>query len=358
MKFVKYLAISALSLSLAGVMTACDEDPTINWEWEGGKTEEPTPEPEPEPTPGDSTQTPQDTIPTPEPDPEPTPDFYVEKGWTNVGAEYGELPEHIAVYSSPATFGEKSIKAYIAVADAAAAKFDVLGDAKGYKTPTNFYEAAAQTIIINGGFFWDGSSLSLVWRDGKLVCPNVQVDSPDWSSTYYYMPRGTFAQKEDGSYFTGWTYTTTSNKTYWYPTSMPLESGKIPSLTYPAGGCEFAAKTAVGGGPVLVLNDSIVNSHEDEYLLINPTSNRPRTAIGLDSDNNKLIFFVCEGDGMTEGIAGLTLQDVAELLLDLGCNEALNLDGGGSSCMLVNGKETIKPSDGKQRSVINGVALN
>jgi exopolysaccharide biosynthesis protein len=32
-------------------------------------------------------------------------------------------------------------------------------------------------------------------------------------------------------------------------------------------------------------------------------------------------------------------------MLDLGCVEAMNLDGGGSSCMLVNGKETIKPSD-------------
>jgi exopolysaccharide biosynthesis protein len=31
--------------------------------------------------------------------------------------------------------------------------------------------------------------------------------------------------------------------------------------------------------------------------------------------------------------------------------EALNLDGGGSSCMLVYGKETIKPSDKKQRAV-------
>jgi exopolysaccharide biosynthesis protein len=33
------------------------------------------------------------------------------------------------------------------------------------------------------------------------------------------------------------------------------------------------------------------------------------------------------------------------MLKDLGCVEALNLDGGGSSCLLVNGKETIRPSD-------------
>ena len=60
---------------------------------------------------------------------------------------------------------------------------------------------------------------------------------------------------------------------------------------------------------------------------------------------------------MTSGIAGMTLEDVANVMKDLGCDETCNLDGGGSSCMLVNGKETIKPSDGSQRSVVNGVSL-
>ena len=43
--------------------------------------------------------------------------------------------------------------------------------------------------------------------------------------------------------------------------------------------------------------------------------------------------------------AGATLVQMAELFKQLGCREAMNLDGGGSSCLLVNGKETIKVSD-------------
>ena len=43
--------------------------------------------------------------------------------------------------------------------------------------------------------------------------------------------------------------------------------------------------------------------------------------------------------------------------MDLGCVEAINLDGGGSSCMLVNGIETIKVSDGAQRAVASTVML-
>ena len=89
---------------------------------------------------------------------------------------------------------------------------------------------------------------------------------------------------------------------------------------------------------------------------ISPDSNQPRTAIGVTADN-KMVFFVCEGREMTTGVKGLTTEDVANVLLDLGCVEAINLDGGGSSCMLVNGKETIKGSDGSQRSVASTVML-
>jgi exopolysaccharide biosynthesis protein len=56
---------------------------------------------------------------------------------------------------------------------------------------------------------------------------------------------------------------------------------------------------------------------------------------------------------MTPGVKGLTTAKVADILKALGCTEALNLDGGGSSCMIVNGKETIKPSDGNERSVLD-----
>ena len=88
-------------------------------------------------------------------------------------------------------------------------------------------------------------------------------------------------------------------------------------------------------------------------LDVSADSYQPRTAIGYNADKKKLFFFVCEGRQMTEGIAGMTTAQVGQLLKAAGCTEALNLDGGGSSCMLVNGKQTIKPSDGKERSVID-----
>ncbi len=103
-------------------------------------------------------------------------------------------------------------------------------------------------------------------------------------------------------------------------------------------------RTAVGGGPVLLYNGNIRITNNEELKFTGKAINdkHPRTAMGYTKDN-KLIILVIEGRNNVAH--GATLHQEAQILKDLDCVEALNLDGGGSSCMLVNGKETIKPSD-------------
>jgi exopolysaccharide biosynthesis protein len=57
-------------------------------------------------------------------------------------------------------------------------------------------------------------------------------------------------------------------------------------------------------------------------------------------------------------VPGLSTLDVANILKDMGCTQALNLDGGGSTMMLVNGKPVIKSSDGTERKVVSAVSMN
>jgi exopolysaccharide biosynthesis protein len=65
--------------------------------------------------------------------------------------------------------------------------------------------------------------------------------------------------------------------------------------------------------------------------------------MGYTSDG-KLIIMCIQGRFPTKA-EGANLTQEAQLLKDLGCTEALNLDGGGSSCLLVNGKPTMQVSD-------------
>ena len=104
-------------------------------------------------------------------------------------------------------------------------------------------------------------------------------------------------------------------------------------------------KTVIGGGPMLVQNGIQHITNDEEQMFPGKAINdrHPRTAIGYTRDH-KLIILVVEG--RNKGIAeGASLVHLSNILVSLGCVEALNLDGGGSSCLLINGKETIKPSD-------------
>ena len=59
--------------------------------------------------------------------------------------------------------------------------------------------------------------------------------------------------------------------------------------------------------------------------------------------DGRLIILAIQGRTFHKA-AGATLQEEARIMQGLGCYEALNLDGGGSTCLLVNGKETVHPS--------------
>jgi len=115
---------------------------------------------------------------------------------------------------------------------------------------------------------------------------------------------------------------------------------------------KWKMQTAVGGGPVLVQGGRIKITNEEEVKFTGKQINdtHPRTCMGYTADGRLIIMAI---EGRFPGIAmGATLEEEARLLIDIGCVEALNLDGGGSSCMLINGKETIKPSTaGAERPV-------
>jgi len=289
--------------------------------------------------------------------------------WVKVD-NLGTLPSHIEVFRSKEGVKMKgqNVKAYIAVIDTKQASFSVcaMNDpelsgagkiADVMMTPTDVYNNCGEPyIIINGGYFYtsDGTAYaaSLAVNNGTFLSPNINYASEDWVSIYY-PTRAAFVEHTDGTYEAAWTYWADKDNHFLYQSpaqnswaSSPLEQ---PSATFPAGGVAFEAKNAIGGGPVLIKGGKIVNTYvaelfngENSGILVD--TRHPRTAIGITADK-KLVLFVCEGRQTTEGIDGYTLQEVAQILLSYGCVEAINLDGGGSSCMLVNGYETITPSD-------------
>lgn len=112
---------------------------------------------------------------------------------------------------------------------------------------------------------------------------------------------------------------------------------------------------AVGGGPRLLRDGQIAVEYAQENFNAKfAETKHPRTAVGLKED--ALLWVVVDGrqPGYSEG---MSLYELAEFLRNAGCKDGLNLDGGGSSTLLVRGSVVNRPSDGRERPIVNALLL-
>lgn len=101
------------------------------------------------------------------------------------------------------------------------------------------------------------------------------------------------------------------------------------------------AQQVLSFGPALV-KDGAVSVTQGEEVGKAMASN-PRTAIGQIDD---LHYVMVVADGRTDESTGLSLYQMAEFMKSLGVKTAYNLDGGGSSTMVFNGKVINQPTTG------------
>lgn len=100
---------------------------------------------------------------------------------------------------------------------------------------------------------------------------------------------------------------------------------------------------AVAGVPQLIKDGRIDITWEEEKASRSFVETRhPRTAVAKLKDGKFLMITV---DGRSEASAGIDLYDLAAYLLELGATDAMNLDGGGSTTMFLDGKVVNQPSD-------------
>lgn len=123
-------------------------------------------------------------------------------------------------------------------------------------------------------------------------------------------------------------------------------------VTVPGG----RVRLALGAGPRLVEKGEVrVTSAEEQFRPDVAQGRAPRTALGLTAEGSLLLVTV---SGRQENLTvGMTLEELAHLMLELGAVEAMNLDGGGSTTMVVRNRVVNMPSEGTERAVSNSVLV-
>lgn len=276
--------------------------------------------------------------------------------WINVDSIFGSLPNKVHVYYTNDSLDGKPNKAYYLIAPLKDKSLDfsiAVGNGKRF-TPSEYYqENNAPLLVVNTTFFEfvQNRNLNAVVNNGQLLAYNIHNTAGKGKDTLTY--RHSFAgaigiskrRKAD----IAWLFTDSVAK---FPLASQIavphfkdSNAVLQKAQLPGSFKKWKMQTAVAGGPVLIQHGQIQISNNEEQRFAGKQINdkHPRTAMGYTA-NGDLIVLVLEG--RNPGIAeGANLTQLAQLMQQIGCVEALNLDGGGSSTMLVNGKETIKPSD-------------
>lgn len=117
----------------------------------------------------------------------------------------------------------------------------------------------------------------------------------------------------------------------------------------------FTPNFILGGGPQLLSSGRKAFPVEaNRYSESLYQQRHPRTAIGWRADGKLILITV---DGRQKQSAGMTMDELAGLMLKLGCLEAMNLDGGGSTTMIVKNKIANNPSDATGERAVSDALL-
>ena len=287
--------------------------------------------------------------------------------WKNVSNEFGKLPSSIKVFKTTDSLSGRPFIAYYVEVNLKDKKLELttqIGNGKRYTPAEYFQNENSPWVVVNGTFFsfQTNQNLNVVMREGKMMAFNVPALKSKNSDSFYYPTRSAIGFSKRNNPDVAWLFTDTVKPwPYAFQRKPILAKGKTSDPSFKDLNTLdqwrwWTMQTAIGGGPVLVQQGKVFITNKEEQMLVDgDTDKHPRTAMGY-TKNKQLIILVIQGrfPGTAEGA---TLQEAANILIALNCVEGLNLDGGGSSCMLVNGKETIKPSDKEGQRAVPAVFM-
>jgi len=232
----------------------------------------------------------------------------------------------------------------------------------GTEQISNFATRKNVYAAINGGYFGGGISYSTLIQPGEVQAQNVT--SLTRNSTSFPVIRSMFGIKEDRSMAVDWIYHFGGGIENLYRFNAPMAyenslDSPLPAPVKEDGAPYSDAFLGVGGGPVLVKGDTVNVTYNEEIFWgsgVGRDNADPRTAVGYTPDGKAILMVV---DGRQGSVSvGVSLIELAEIMVALGAREAINLDGGGSSQMVIGNSLVNRPSGSTiQRSVATFLAV-
>ena len=232
----------------------------------------------------------------------------------------------------------------------------VSNDSDGLDTPGNFAKSTNALVVINGGYFSSGQHpthhVGLLKSDNILHEPASSTVIRD--NIRYNVTRGALGILNNGDIDIGWASTKGDSILVW---NKPINNrpGK-PGISDFGNAKFWDVIDAMHAGPILISDGKINITSEEEVFFNTPVDGvQPRSAIGYRLNGDIIIIVV---DGRQVDSRGVYLEELAILMSQFNCHEALNLDGGGSSALIIDKKLINRPIGlNTQREVMSSIAI-
>ncbi|MEM9667035.1 MAG: phosphodiester glycosidase family protein [Bacteroidota bacterium] len=290
--------------------------------------------------------------------PVPDPDQPLRLTWTPVDSLQARLPDGITIYNGHSL--QPPVRAWYARIDEADPDIEtrvvVSDEPDGRESTSRFARDLGACVVANGGFFIMEANptrhVGLLQIDGAVLAgatPSVRRDT-----LRYETARGAIGFTEDGQVDITWA--TTRRDTVYSWGAPPTHTPGTPSapLDYTEA-TPWPVRDALSGGPVLLRDGRLhVTADAEVFFGTSIPDIHPRTAAGTTADGALILMVV---DGRQPASRGVSLDELAQLMRAAGAVEAVNLDGGGSSTLVVDGLLINRPTGGTvEREVMSALA--
>jgi exopolysaccharide biosynthesis protein len=223
------------------------------------------------------------------------------------------------------------------------------------ETVSSFARDLGACVAVNGGYFamdqTPARHRGLLLADGNLWEP--PTPSIIWDTLRYETARAAVGLTEDDAVEIAWV-AARQDTLYAWSNPPQHQIGRPADPLRREEAQLWDVRDALAAGPRLVAAGEVrVTLDEEGFFGSYLREPHPRTAAGRTVDGALILMVV---DGRQTRSRGATLDELAELMLGVGAVDALNLDGGGSSTLVVNGTLVNRPSGGTtERQVMSAL---
>ncbi|HMB93232.1 MAG TPA: phosphodiester glycosidase family protein [Rhodothermales bacterium] len=278
--------------------------------------------------------------------------------WHPIDSLQARLPEGIRVYAGQSE--TPPLRAWYAHIDEPSphitTRVVVSDDTTDNREATSSFARDLEAcVVVNGGYFTmdktPAGHVGLLYVDHQIreaATRSVQRDDLRFETA-----RAAIGFEGDNLQIT---WATTRNDTlYRWPTPPPHQPGHPAAPLSYTDAQPWTVRDALGTGPMLLVGGEMrVTSDAEVFFGTSIPEVHPRTAAGITAEGNLIVMVV---DGRQEASRGVSLEELAALMRDVGAVDALNLDGGGSSTMVVQGVRLNLPTGGEvEREVMSALA--